>query len=147
MGGVRRRRVAGASCVAVTALAGVLAGCASVATSSGVATSARGSCAAETLTITTVNNGKTLCATPGTAITVILRAPSDNKWQQVKSSSTVLTRQANPGTKVGVTEAVFVAAHPGKAVLSSDRSACHSSLGAQCGAIIAFHTTIVVQGS
>jgi hypothetical protein len=48
----------------------------------------------------------------------------------------------------GVTAAYFVAAHTGRAVISSARPACAAaSMGAaSCGAKLTFRTTVVVRG-
>jgi hypothetical protein len=154
MGGTRRHGVVCAICIVMTATAG----CAS-ATAAAVAPSAHeapAGCTAKPVTITVANNGKTMCVTTGTAITVKLSSTSGSTWQNIKSDSTVLAPRADPrpALPAGMTGAAFTAARPGKAVLSSIRFACRSGLAPAsataknahpCGAIVSFHATIVVE--
>jgi hypothetical protein len=101
-------------------------------------------------------NGKTLCVTAGTAVTVLLRGTPGSKWAPVKSDSAVLVPRADPrlALQAGMTGAAFTAARPGKAILSSARFACRPSPATpsgtgestrSCGAIVAFHATVVVE--
>lgn len=161
MGGARRSSVMCAMCIMVTAAAG----CAS-ATTSGVATSAHGvpaptvsataDCAGRPVTITLADNDKTLCATSGTTITVLLRGTPGSRWEPAKSDSTVLVPRADPrlALEVGMTGTTFVAARPGKAVISSARFPCRMSPAApstagknmlHCGVIVGFHATVIVE--
>jgi hypothetical protein len=103
-----------------------------------------------TVTVGTSDNGKYLCVKPGTTLIVILRGTPDRTWAPIHASSRVLEPRGNGRLALqrGVTGAYFVAAHAGRAVISSARPACApASMGsASCGAKLTFHTTVVVRG-
>jgi hypothetical protein len=103
-----------------------------------------------TVTVGIGDNGKSLCVKPGTTLMVILRGSPDRTWASIHASSRVLEPRGSGVLTLqrGVTGAYFVAAHTGRAVISSARPACATaSMGtASCGARLTFHTTVVVRG-
>jgi hypothetical protein len=107
------------------------------------------------VTIGTADNGKVLCLRQGTAIQVILRGSLARKWTPIKVSSAALTTRPNRlALPVGATGASFMAAGTGTAIISSARPACATATSPtpvpggvmHCGALQAFHVTIVVSG-
>jgi hypothetical protein len=141
----------------------------------GTPAAAKAACAAtapvtaRTLTITTADNGKTLCLRTGTAVTVLLRGAPGDQWTPIHSSSAALVPRTDPRLMLqrGVAGAAFEAARPGVTTITSARHACRfpvpvnaspaaaapadpgsttsaTTAPLHCGAIIAFKVTVAV---
>lgn len=140
----------------------------------GTPAAAKAACAAtapvtaRTLTITTADNGKTLCLRTGTAVTVLLRGAVGDQWTPIHSSSAALVPRTDPQLMLqrGVAGAAFEAARPGVTTITSARHACRfpvpvnaspanapadpgsttsaTTAPLRCGAIIAFKVTVAV---
>jgi hypothetical protein len=102
------------------------------------------------VTVGLSDNGKSLCVKPGTNLMVLLRGTPNRTWTSIHASSRVLEPRGNGILTLqrGVTAAYFVAAHTGRAVISSARPACAAAAmgAASCGAKLTFRTTVVVRG-
>ena len=108
------------------------------------------------VTVTYADNGGMVCVRPGTAVQVFLKGIPPHKWSAIRASSAVLQPHANGRMMLalGVTGGSFLAVRRGTAVITSTMMACGptttpgnaaaQSGGLECGAIVAFHTTIKV---
>jgi hypothetical protein len=112
------------------------------------------------LTVTTADNGKTLCVRTGTEVMVLLRGTPATMWTSIRSSSAILRPRADPRLMLqrGVTGAAFDAAGSGLAAITSLRYPCRilapadpgsttsatTAPPARCGAVMAFRVTIEV---
>ena len=108
------------------------------------------------VTVTYADNGGTVCVRPGTAVQVFLKGIPPHKWSAIRASGAVLQPHANGRMTLalGVTGGSFLAVRRGTAVITSTMMACGptatpgnaaaSSGTLECGAIVAFHTTVKV---
>jgi hypothetical protein len=106
------------------------------------------------ITLTTADNGRSVCVRRGTAVQVYLRGTQASRWSAIHASSGVLRPRANGPLllAVGVTGASFIAARPGTASITSIRQACPTpppNSGSQsgimeCGAILGFRVSVRV---
>jgi hypothetical protein len=108
------------------------------------------------VTITNVDNGRTVCVRPGAAVLVLLRGLPPHKWSAIRASGAALRPHANGHMMLqfGVTGGSFLAVHPGTSVLTSTMMACgptrtpgnagNESGTLECGAILGFHATVKV---
>jgi hypothetical protein len=79
-----------------------------------------------TVSLTNVDNGKTVCVRPGIGLLVVLRSQTAHLWTAIVSSSAVLTPRPNGALSLvrGATGGYFVASAPGHATLTSIDSRC-----------------------
>jgi hypothetical protein len=106
------------------------------------------------LTLTTADNGRSVCVRLGTTVQVYLKGTKTSRWSVIHASSAVLKPHANGRLMLalGVTGASFVAARPGTAAITSFRQVCPTpppNSGAQsgvleCGAILGFRVSVRV---
>ncbi|TDQ05724.1 hypothetical protein EV186_1011702 [Labedaea rhizosphaerae] len=107
-----------------------------------------GGCRSGPVRVTDADNGKTLCVTTGSAVTLVLRAPdATTRWSAVRSDSDGLEPLAVSGAvdPAGVTSAAFTAEHHGTAHLSSSRPACGGDGHVKCHAVLGFTVTVTVE--
>src|SRR6516165_151714 len=78
------------------------------------------------ITLTTADNGRSVCVRRGAAVQVYLRGTQASRWSVIHASSGVLRPRANGRGLLafGVTGASFLAARPGTASITSTRMAC-----------------------
>jgi hypothetical protein len=98
--------------------------------------------------VTEADNGKTLCVTTGSAVTLMLRAPgATTRWSAVRSDSDGLVALKASGAvgPADVTSAAFTAKRPGTAHLSSNRPACDGDGHVKCHAVLGFTVTVTVE--
>ena len=106
------------------------------------------------ITLTTADNGRSVCVRRGTAVRVYLRGTQASRWSAIHASSGVLQPHANGHLllALGVTGGSFIAAHPGTASLTSTRLVCPTpppnsgseSGTVECGAIVGFRVSVRV---
>ena len=106
------------------------------------------------ITLTTADNGRSVCVRRGTAVRVYLRGTQASRWSAIHASSGVLQPHANGHLllALGVTGGSFIAAHPGTASLTSTRLVCPTpppnsgseSGTVECGAILGFRVRVRV---
>lgn len=104
------------------------------------------------LTLTSAQNGQTYCVTTGANVLVLLKGTPENKWRAIRASGSALRPSASGHTTlmIGVTGASFLAVRPGTSVISSARPVCSPSATpaiVPCGAVRAFHATVIVRAS
>ena len=109
---------------------------------------------ASVITLTSADNGRSVCVRRGTAVQVYLRGTRASRWSVIRASSAVLESRANGHglLALGVTGASFVAAHPGTASITSVRmlvcatppNSGAESGGLECGAILGFRVSVKV---
>ena len=109
---------------------------------------------ASVITLTSADNGRSVCVRRGTTVQVFLRGTKASRWSAIRASSGALQPRANGHLllALGVTGVSFVAAHPGTASITSTRQACPTpppNAGSQsgtveCGAILGFRVTVRV---
>ena len=109
---------------------------------------------ASVITLTSADNGRSVCVRRGTTVQVFLRGTKASRWSAIHASSGALQPRANGHLLLAlrVTGASFVAAHPGTASITSTRQACPTpppNAGSQsgtveCGAILGFRVTVRV---
>jgi hypothetical protein len=106
------------------------------------------------ITLTTADNGRSVCVRRGAAVQVYLKGTQTSRWSVIHASSAVLKPHASGHLMLalGVTGASFVAARPGTAAITSFRQVCPTpppNSGAQsgvleCGAILGFRVSVRV---
>jgi hypothetical protein len=106
------------------------------------------------ITLTSADNGRSVCVRRGTAVQVYLRGTQASRWSAIHASSGVLRPHANGHLllALGVTGGSFIAAHPGSASLTSTRLVCPTpppnsgseSGTVECGAILGFRVSVRV---
>ena len=106
------------------------------------------------ITLTTADNGRSVCVRRGAAVQVYLRGTQASRWSAIHASSGVLQPHANGHLllALGVTGGSFIAAHPGTASLTSTRLVCPTpppnsgseSGTVECGAIVGFRVSVRV---
>jgi hypothetical protein len=100
-----------------------------------------------TITLHNSSNGGTFCVAIGQRVLVQLASKPSRMWSPVQSDSRALVSMAYGDLmqRVGETGAVFAAAHPGIAHLSSARPMCTGG-PLHCDALMAFQVTVMVGG-
>jgi hypothetical protein len=106
------------------------------------------------ITLTTADNGRSVCVRRGAAVQVYLKGTTTSRWSVIRASSAVLQPHASGHLTLalGVTGASFLAARPGTAAITSFRQVCPTpppNSGAQsgvleCGAILGFRVSVRV---
>jgi len=132
----------------VFAAAALLGACGTPGSQPGPAQPGQGGCRSGPVQVTDADNGKTLCVTTGSAVTLMLRAPdATTHWSTVRSDSDGLEAlKASGGVgPADVTSAAFTAKHPGTAHLSSSRPACGGDGHVKCHAVLGFTVTVTVE--
>jgi hypothetical protein len=131
------------------------------ATSAPAAAAACGSASAvlgpgRTLTLGNTDNSRSFCVRRGTGVLIYLHGTATARWSTLRSSSAALVPSANGHLMLalGVTGGYFIAARPGRAVITSARGRCMSPPGlptapatsgkASCGPVELFRVTIAV---
>jgi hypothetical protein len=93
--------------------------------------------------ITRADNGKTLCARPGTAVLVLLANAG-----QIQSTGPLTPRPKILPTLIhGETGAAFEASSPGTATITSVISPCGSGSGVHCMLLLFFHVTVKIEAA
>jgi hypothetical protein len=105
-------------------------------------------CRSGPVQVTDADNGKTLCVTTGSAVTLMLRAPdATTRWSSVRSDTNGLESLGTSGAvgPADVTSAAFTAKHPGTAHLTASRPACKANGQVKCHAVLGFTVTVTVR--
>jgi len=119
-----------------------------------VSPSPGGSCASQpmprlggTITLHNSSNGGTFCVSMGERVLVQLDSKPSRMWSPIRSDSRALVSLSYGDLmqRVGETGAIFAAAHPGVAHLSSARAVCTGG-PLHCDALMAFQVTVMVGG-
>jgi hypothetical protein len=100
-----------------------------------------------TITLHNSSNGGTFCVSIGQRVLVQLDSKPSRMWSPVRSDSRALVSLAygDLRQRVGETGAIFAAAHPGIAHLSSARPVCTGG-PLHCDALLVFQVTVMVGG-
>ena len=100
-----------------------------------------------TITLHNSSNGGTFCVSIGQRVLVQLDSKPSRMWSPVRSDSRALVSLAYGDLmqRVGETGAIFAAAHPGIAHLSSARPVCAGG-PLHCDALLVFQVTVMVGG-
>ena len=100
-----------------------------------------------TITLHNSSNGGTFCVSIGQRVLVQLDSKPSRMWSPVRSDSRALVSLAYGDLmqRVGETGAIFAAAHPGIAHLSSARPVCTGG-PLHCDALLVFQVTVMVGG-
>lgn len=101
---------------------------------------------AATVTLSNADNGAVVCVRVGDHVAVFLSGTLARRWARIQSDSRALTPEANGrlALRVGWTGAFFTAAHPGRARITSTKSACKPGAPGDCDISMVFHVTVVV---
>jgi hypothetical protein len=119
-----------------------------------VSPSPGGSCASQpmprlggTITLHNSANGGTFCVSMGERVLVQLDSKPSRMWSPIRSDSRALVSLSYGDLmqRVGETGAIFAAARPGTAHLSSARAVCTGG-PLHCDALMAFQVTVMVGG-
>jgi hypothetical protein len=101
------------------------------------------------LILRNASNGGTYCVAVGQRVTVYLAGSASRRWAPIRSDATALMPAAAGRRPMmlpaGQTGATFIARHPGRVQLGSDRRLCASG-PVRCDALAAYQVTIVVGG-
>jgi predicted secreted protein len=130
------------------AAAALLGACGTAGSQPGQDQPGAGGCRSGPVQVTEADNGKTLCVTTGSAVTLMLRAPAKGmRWSAARSDSDVLVPLGSSGGvgPADVTSAAYTAGHPGTARISASRPACDGNGQVSCHAVLGFQVTVTVK--
>ena len=100
-----------------------------------------------TVTVTEVDNGRTVCAAVSQRIEFYLHGTADRLWSPITAEGNPLspTGSGKLSLAIGVTGAVFTAVAPGAAEVTSTRPTCASApSGATCDSVVLFRVSVSV---
>lgn len=100
-----------------------------------------------TITVTELDNGRTVCAAVTQRIEILLHGSTDRPWTAITANGDQLS-PAGTGRMslgIGVTGAAFTAVRPGEAEVTSTRRVCAPDPnGSACTAVVLFRVTVSV---
>jgi hypothetical protein len=102
-----------------------------------------------TVTLTEVDQGRTVCVATGTDVEVYLRAPrAGQQWSPPVPDRTILQPHASGkgALQMGVTAGFYRAVTPGQARITAQLAPCRGPKpGPECDAIQLFEVTVVIR--
>lgn len=99
------------------------------------------------ITVTELDNHRTVCAGMGQRLEFYLHGTPDRPWSAITGEGNPLSRTNNGklSLAVGVTGAIFTVVAPGTAAVTSTRPTCASaSSGPSCDGVTEFRVTVSV---